>query len=87
MALAHSIENKVEAAYRRGDLFEKRRKLMEAWAGYCERPREGAKVRFDSLSERVGGPRGDDPAKEDRNIVEPREIALGRHDINLPACR
>jgi integrase len=35
MALAHSIENKVEAAYRRGDLFEKRRQLMEAWARFC----------------------------------------------------
>jgi hypothetical protein len=28
------IENKAEAAYRRGDMFEKRRKLMEAWAVY-----------------------------------------------------
>jgi integrase len=36
MALAHAIGNKVEAAYRRGDLFEKRRKLMDAWAAYCE---------------------------------------------------
>ena len=36
MALAHTIGNKAEAAYRRGDLFDKRRKLMEAWAGYCE---------------------------------------------------
>jgi integrase len=36
MALAHALENKVEAAYRRGDLFEKRRKLMEAWAAFCE---------------------------------------------------
>jgi integrase len=35
MALAHTIGNKVEAAYRRGDLFEKRRKLMEAWANFC----------------------------------------------------
>lgn len=34
MALAHTIENKVEAAYRRGDLLEKRRELMEAWAAY-----------------------------------------------------
>jgi integrase len=33
-ALAHVIENKAEAAYRRGDLFDKRRKLMEAWAAY-----------------------------------------------------
>ena len=35
MALAHTISNKAEAAYRRGDLFDKRRKLMEAWASYC----------------------------------------------------
>ena len=36
-ALAHAIPNKVEAAYRRGDLFDKRRKLMDAWATYCAR--------------------------------------------------
>jgi hypothetical protein len=35
MALAHSIGNKVEAAYRRGDLFEKRRRLMVDWAEFC----------------------------------------------------
>lgn len=34
-ALAHAIPNKVEAAYRRTDFFEKRRKLMDSWAGYC----------------------------------------------------
>jgi integrase len=34
-ALAHVVTDKVEAAYRRGDLFEKRRELMEAWAGHC----------------------------------------------------
>jgi integrase len=38
MALAHSIPDAVEAAYRRGDLFEKRRKLMDAWAAYCAKP-------------------------------------------------
>ena len=38
MALAHTIENKVEAAYRRGDLFEKRRQLMEAWGGFWTAP-------------------------------------------------
>ena len=38
MALAHVIENKVEAAYRRGDLFEKRRAMMQAWADWCDRP-------------------------------------------------
>jgi integrase len=35
MAMAHAIENKVERAYRRGDLFDKRRRLMEDWATYC----------------------------------------------------
>jgi integrase len=44
MALAHAVENKVEAAYRRGDLFEKRRQLMEAWAGFCTAPATGARV-------------------------------------------
>jgi integrase len=36
MALAHTIPDKVEAAYRRGDLFQKRRQLMDVWATYCE---------------------------------------------------
>jgi integrase len=35
MALAHTIGNKVEAAYRRGDLFDKRRGLMDEWAAFC----------------------------------------------------
>ncbi len=35
MALAHTIANKAEAAYRRGDLFEKRRRMMDDWADYC----------------------------------------------------
>lgn len=35
MALAHTIDNKVEAAYRRGDLFEKRTRLMADWAKFC----------------------------------------------------
>ena len=35
MALAHTISNKAEAAYRRGDLFEKRRRLMANWGVYC----------------------------------------------------
>jgi integrase len=34
-ALAHVVGDKVEAAYRRGDLFEKRRRLMEMWAAHC----------------------------------------------------
>jgi integrase len=35
MALAHAVGDKVEAAYRRGDLFGKRRDAMRAWAEYC----------------------------------------------------
>ncbi len=42
-ALAHRISDKAEAAYRRGDQFNKRRKLMEAWAAFCE-PQTDAKV-------------------------------------------
>lgn len=35
MALAHSVSNAVEAAYRRGDMLEKRRQLAEAWCNFC----------------------------------------------------
>lgn len=35
MALAHTINNKFEAAYRRGDLFDKRQQLAEAWNAFC----------------------------------------------------
>lgn len=45
MALAHAVGNKVEAAYRRGDLFDKRRRLMADWTAYCTSPApEGAVV-------------------------------------------
>lgn len=45
MALAHSIGNAVEAAYRRGDLFQKRERLMVDWAACCAGDsRTGAKV-------------------------------------------
>jgi hypothetical protein len=38
MALAHAVADKTEAAYRRGDLFTKRRKLMTTWASYAAGP-------------------------------------------------
>jgi integrase len=38
IALAHAVGNKVEAAYRRGDMMEKRRRLMSDWAEYCSQP-------------------------------------------------
>ena len=37
-ALGHSVGNEVESAYRRGDALEKRRKLMDAWAGFLAKP-------------------------------------------------
>ena len=45
-ALAHTLADKVEAAYRRGDLFEKRRRLMSAWAGYCGQSPRAQVVEF-----------------------------------------
>ena len=45
LALAHTISNAAEAAYRRGDLFDKRRKLMDAWADFINTPHsEGAVI-------------------------------------------
>lgn len=43
-ALAHVVGDQTERAYRRGDALEKRRKLMDAWAGYCEPRRAGSVV-------------------------------------------
>lgn len=43
MALAHAVGDMTEQAYRRGDALEKRRKLMDAWARFCE-PGRSAKV-------------------------------------------
>jgi integrase len=44
MALAHVIGDKVEAAYRRGDLFAKRTRLMAEWARYCIMPQHDATI-------------------------------------------
>ena len=43
-ALAHQLKDKAEAAYARGTLFEKRRKLMEAWATYCATEKKAGEV-------------------------------------------
>ncbi len=56
-ALAHATENKVEAAYRRSDLFDKRRELMDKWTKYCAlpsvKPKSGKNII--SLAERRRG--------------------------------
>jgi integrase len=53
MALAHVIDDKTEAAYRRGDLFEKRRQLMSAWTNYCASAEAHGKV-ADLRDKRIG---------------------------------
>jgi integrase len=45
-ALAHVAGDKLEAAYQRGDIFEKRRKLMNAWDIYCTTPKTSMIVAF-----------------------------------------
>jgi integrase len=49
VALAHTVSNKVEAAYRRGDLFEKRRRLMESWASFCTAAEPGTQSNLAAL--------------------------------------
>lgn len=53
MALAHAIEDDVEAAYRRGDLFVKRRHLMEAWASHCSGAHDGNVIDLGSKNDLV----------------------------------
>jgi integrase len=51
MALAHTVSDKVEAAYRRGDMRERRRRLMTDWARYCASP--PSKARQAATDDRV----------------------------------
>lgn len=52
-ALAHTIDNKVEAAYRRGDLLAKRARMMEEWAKFIEAtPRTGSVTSIRRLAQR-----------------------------------
>ena len=44
MALGHAVSDKVEAAYRRGNLFQKRRRLMDEWARFCGTEAKAGKV-------------------------------------------
>jgi integrase len=49
MALAHTVNDAVEAAYRRGDLFHKRRRLMSEWASFCAKHRSLRRTRSREL--------------------------------------
>ena len=50
MAMAHTVDDKVEAAYRRSDMREKRRRMMADWAAYC-----GGKAAGGNNVVRIGG--------------------------------
>jgi integrase len=52
-ALAHIVTSKAEAAYRRSDLFEKRRLLMDQWGTYCDQPMNGGAATVLRLNARV----------------------------------
>jgi integrase len=43
-ALGHALDSATEAAYRRSDALERRRKLMEAWSAYCTKPAAAGQV-------------------------------------------
>jgi integrase len=53
MALAHTVSDKVEAAYRRGDLFQKRRQLAEAWAKFTSASGQVAPIRESTAAEQT----------------------------------
>jgi hypothetical protein len=44
MSLGHRVGSKVERAYQRGDGFQKRIAIMNAWANFCDRPLDGGTV-------------------------------------------
>lgn len=53
MALAHAVGSKVEAAYRRGDLYGKRQTLMDDWAAFCASPASVATTGVNPIGEAV----------------------------------
>lgn len=68
-ALAHTVENKVEAAYRRTDFLQKRRHLMAAWADFCsplKTARSAPAPRKRSAAVRGAASAGDRPASRTR---------------------
>lgn len=69
-ALAHAVGSKVEAAYRRGDLFDKRRDLMERWAQFC-RSGKGPAEEAALLTPYVVQPRRGRPPKIDKTTGNP----------------
>jgi integrase len=77
-ALAHTLENKVEAAYRRTDFLAKRRDLMKVWADFCAPPARSRPQRSAEQTNAVGGRARDvaaSPRRPRRTVV--RQIVRG----------
>jgi hypothetical protein len=74
-ALAHVIGDKAEQAYRRSDALEKRRKLMEAWASYCDK--KGGKRRSDPAAHHRLRPSGS------KRLAHFRSRRRGGHSSSL----
>src|SRR5262249_32448110 len=53
-ALAHTISDRTEAAYRRGDALERRRQLMRAWSSFCAQQRQAPTVIVPIMAKRSG---------------------------------
>jgi hypothetical protein len=84
VALAHIVGNEVERAYRRGDLFEKRAKLMADWARYCVSPQASADVVPLRRAATAAGIRG--PACEpERTVASVERGASGSPRIDFAA--
>lgn len=75
-ALAHTLENKVEAAYRRTDFLAKRRELMKAWGDFCIPPAR-SRSRRPVEQTNVGADRARDAAPT------PRQRRAGRSGLPL----
>lgn len=80
MPLAHAISDETEAAYRRGDMFEKRRRLMDAWAEFCSRASGGGEV----VKQRVGK---DVPGWRESKILWPPFHYSQPNSCRLPETR
>ena len=74
LALAHVNTNAIEAAYRRTDLFERRRALMEQWAGFLA----GPTPKYRGFPDTRRAVRGGDPK---RPIVLAGQISLLDEDL------
>lgn len=66
MALAHAVGDKVEAAYRRGDLFQKRRRMMDDWAKYCGTIKPASQVIGIGSAQKAAGPSSADNRDDTR---------------------